>query len=238
MAAEFDVLVATVGQRDVAQLPLRPGRTPPVLKDFRHQIFKTRLANLRAFGMQASEWLEETDPVERRARARDTDLPLLDPVLVHLAREAADPPAVLLVATDQPDDVFRRGDTIELARFIKAVLAHRDDGRTTTVDVVEVPADPTDPIGILGVLDGLVERVCATAPGEPVRVGLATTGGTPAITAVVTMLLAAAATGSTSRAAHGRLHVTELRVGPTGRVDERGLADVLALLGLEATGAR
>jgi hypothetical protein len=235
MPVRFDVVVATVSQRDVPALPDRPGVEPVRRRFYSHPIYGSDLEDLRSFGMRATRWLRGQDgPDRQRARARDVRFPLLDPVLEYLAATTGVPPRLLLVATDQPDEDFRPGDTIELASFMAAVLERRGDRLLAEVDVLPVAADPSDFGAVLGSLtgdEGLLDRILAAGRGEPVRVALASTGGTPALTCVVSLVLAAAS-GRSERSESGRLQVTELRVRPRGRVAPRGLVDVLGALGL------
>lgn len=223
-----DVLVATVGQRDVARLPATPAFPNGLAPADRlyDDPYLGRRPNLRFFGQRAAGWLASVPEGQRQARARGVDLPVLDRVVQAVAPPSR--PHLVLVATDQDDPNYRPGDSVEVARFVKQVMDARHDERVASTSIVTIEVDPSQPLAVVRALpQHLVPQEHDHREG--LHVGVSVTGGTPALSIAVLLRLAAQARVRGWR-------VSELRADAAGRVSCTDVAEFLEELGLAAPG--
>ncbi|TMC03750.1 MAG: hypothetical protein E6J41_26485 [Chloroflexi bacterium] len=194
----FDVVIVSVGQRDVRTLPSTAVRgTPPKLEHYRcpHPILGDGGGlDLRSYAARALSWFQRED--DRAGVAARVELPLLDKVLKHVAeRQPGHPPALVLVTSDQPDAQFRPGDTVVLGELIKQVLEARPEQAVRKVVLFPVKANPILIMDVCEALRPLVGLVGGATDRSVPYVAIAGQGGTPALSTAVAFLFAAVARG-------------------------------------------
>ncbi len=156
------IFIANVGNRDV-QLPGRDDLPSGGARE----LGETILGNWAAY-------------------AADIQLPILGKALEWVARVHGQVDEVVLVASDQEDAQFRRGDTAPLAEVIRRILTRSElwakripSGNVSIERVVGNPAD-------YDVMMRFYERLMQTLARESTgKVYLAVSGGTPAMAAML-----------------------------------------------------